>query len=159
MKNSENFDAKELLEVPLRGTRTVTCQGYNVNDNTIIWNITLTGGKIIIDDTYTITREVTQKTRTRYFGPSAIDWSDDYVMINGEVTGTNILGESYTHTLNNLKRMLTCWFFTSGSITIQAGDRPQITLDYGNGNCDEYATIIKGDNEKQINLYRLRANR
>jgi len=80
-------------------------------------------------------------------------------MINGEVTGVNILGESYTHTLNNLKRMMTCWFFTSGSFTIQAGDRPEITLDYGNGECDQYATIIKDDNKKQINLYKLRTNK
>ncbi len=162
MQGSERtvvLDSLKINNIELRGTRTVTREGYNVNDYTIIWDIKLTGGKIIIDDTHTITREVTRKTRTRYFGPNVFDWNDDYVKITGEVTGVNILGESYTHTLNNLKRMMTCWFFTSGSITIQSGDRPEITLDYGNGECDQYATIIKGENEKQINLYRPRANK
>lgn len=45
MQGSERtvvLDSLEINNIELRGTRTVTCQGYNVNDYTIIRNIKLT---------------------------------------------------------------------------------------------------------------------
>jgi hypothetical protein len=145
------LDDLSINNVDFEGTRKVVCDGYDVDNQNIVWDIELTGGKIIINNSITITRETT-KTRTRYFGSSIWDWSDDYVEISGVVTGVNAFGESYTRTWKNVNRQLTCLFFTSGTITAQAGDREPIVLNYGSGGCDEYATVSRGDQSKEIDL-------
>jgi hypothetical protein len=143
----------------IRGQRNVQFEGYDSALQTITWNISLTGGEIIKDGAVLMTREVQGKTRTRYFGPGIYDRSDDYIVINGQVSGTNLAGNSYTRTFSKVKRNLGCWFFSSGTITIQSANREDIVLDYGNGTCDRFATISQGSAQQQINLRRLRIRR
>jgi hypothetical protein len=78
-----------------------------------------------------------------------ISWSMAKVKLNGTASGTNAKGESYTVTAANLVRDFTCspntnpkrHPFISGTIDYKPGSRPTRHVDYGNGGCDNNATV------------------
>ena len=57
-----------------------------------------------------------------------------------------------------LKRKMACRFLVSGSVEIQKNEKT-ITLDYGDGTCDDLATITNGDLTREIHLIKRRRKR
>ena len=121
------------------------------------FEITLENGKITTPDSIEITRE---STRERYWikGQETLNIWDDEYLIWGNVTGVNARGEDYSIvTTDSLYVNTVCKFILDGTIEITVGNRPVLTLDYGDGQCDAIATLCKEDLCKDILLrYRRR---
>ncbi len=137
--------------IHVEGTRTVMNEGRNDAGN-LVFSVELKNGKITKNDTTIMTREYVrfrewvngEKTRNRW---------DDVFFITGEAQGTNFRGHTYHKTIvNPLEWARTCRFIKSGTVTIRIDDKPPFTLDYGDGTCDNLATITRGDVTKEIQL-------
>ncbi|KPK88105.1 MAG: hypothetical protein AMS27_00730 [Bacteroides sp. SM23_62_1] len=139
-------------EFKIEGTKSVTNEGLN-KDGLMYFTVELTGGKIITPTGKEITREFSH-TRTWIEGQLTPRWRwDDKYLIEGEATGVNRFGKTYTRTITNpLLFETACRWITSGTIEIQPEDHPLITLDYGNGECDDLATITVNGETKEIKL-------
>ena len=151
------FENYYINGIHVEGTNTVTNDGENDNGN-ICYSIELTGGKITTPDSIVITRE---SVRTReWVGGSDTRWNiwDDVYFITGQTTGTNFRGVAYSRTIvTPLEWAATCRFIKSGSIEIVVGENDPITLDFGNGECDNEATVSRNGETKTILLkYRYR---
>jgi len=137
--------------IHVEGTKTVTNNDRNNNGN-LTFTIELVNGKITTPDSIVITREF---TRTREWVTGDDTWNrwDDVYFITGSASGTNFKGESYTRTiLTALEWATSCRFIKSGSIEIQVGEKSPIVIDYGDGVCDNKATVTKDGETREILL-------
>jgi len=137
--------------IHVEGTKTVTNNGRNNNGN-LTFTIELVNGKITTPDTIVITREF-NRTREWVTGDDTWNRWDDVYFITGSASGTNFKEESYTRTiLTALEWATSCRFIKSGSIEIQVGERSPIVIDYGDGVCDNKATVTKDGETREILL-------
>jgi hypothetical protein len=121
----------------IEGTKTVTNEGRN-NDGFMYFTVELTDGKVTW-----IEGELTKRWR----------WDDVY-LIEGESTGVNRFGKTYTRTITSPLMVATaCRWIMSGTIEIQPEDRSLILLNFGNGECDDVATITVNGEIKEIKLH------
>ncbi len=135
----------------IEGTKTVTNLGPNNNQN-VVFAVELTEGKIIFSDEKSITREF---EREREYIAGYATWNpwDDECLISGVASGTNLNGLSYTHTIiNSLEWHAVCQFMVSGTIGFEIEGIEPFELDYGDGGCDAFATLSRGDESKVITL-------
>jgi hypothetical protein len=145
------FEDYYVNNVHVEGTQTIVSQGLNQDSTEVMFSIDLVDGKLTFEDGTVVTRDA-EKTRLRFFGESWIDLSDDYWMIDGTSTGVNYLGNAYTRTLSDLTALYTCRHFVSGVVEIKINDESPIILDYGEGECDDKATISKDGASREITL-------
>ncbi|MFN8207011.1 MAG: hypothetical protein U0T82_06320 [Bacteroidales bacterium] len=135
----------------IEGTRTITNLGLNENSNPH-FSVVLTGGKLTTADGDVLERsyERDREWITGFDTPNA--WDNEY-MITGTASGVNYLGKAYTRTiLEALHVKMACRFIVSGVIESQVEGEEAVTLDYGDGECDNYATVSKGGENRQIEL-------
>lgn len=130
----------------IEGTRTIT----KTSDN--VYTYTLTGGKVTFTDGTTYTRTSSQ-TRTWVDGfNTPFNIWDDIWTIEGSETGVNRTGMAYTHTIvNPLMIKLNCRWIVSGTIDITVGTETA-TVDYGDGACDNQATLTYNGKTYDFNL-------
>jgi hypothetical protein len=123
----------------------VTNMGYNDDDN-MYWAIE-------IESVITIPAENADTDGVSFSWNSSrmrewiegdntyIRWDDVY-LITGTSEGVRPSGLTWTkEIITPLRRELTCRFLVSGSIEIAPEDKPVRLLDYGNGDCDNIATV------------------
>ncbi|MBI2271600.1 MAG: hypothetical protein HYU69_14745 [Bacteroidetes bacterium] len=79
---------------------------------------------------------------------STISWATSKWSITGSANGTNSKGVTYTANIKSaLIRDFTCptlvgkRHFTQGVVDITPGGKPTRTIDFGNGTCDDQATV------------------
>ena len=83
-------------------------------------------------------------------------WGDNVFLITGTWTVTKKDGTVITATvLEALKRNMACRFLVSGIIEIQKNDK-KVTLDYGDGTCDDLAIATINGVEHEIHLKKRR---
>ncbi|MDX9846865.1 MAG: hypothetical protein RBT74_07790 [Tenuifilaceae bacterium] len=151
---------------PLMGTfwRQISFDNFTVNGHTIEgvkevaktgeyqFTITLTGGKITFTDGIAYTRDF-EHIRTWIAGyetPFFI-WDDEFA-IEGNATGVNRQEQNYSRIITSpLIAKRGCRWITSGIIDVEVGDK-NATLDYGDGECDRFATITVDGESWTINL-------
>lgn len=85
-------------------------------------------------------------------GQFTADINDDVFVITGTVNGTNRNGLPVSGTITTPIVKNSCDWYVSGVMEITRGNFPQITLDYGNGTCDDQATVTVNGNTKTITL-------
>ena len=122
------------------------------NENAV-FSVVLAGGKITFADESTITREFDRERE--YIAGYDTWWTpwDDICLITGMATGTNLDGKGYTHTIiSALEWQAACRFLVSGSIQFELDGIEPFVLDYGDGDCDAYATLSRGDDTREITL-------
>ena len=144
------FDSFYVNSRHVEGTRSVINNGFNTSGN-LTWSITATNMKITRPDGSWRNCNAT-KTREMVAGYGDSTWVNDVYLINGTSTGSNSNGESVTCVQTNLRRDHSCHWITSGTITITPTSRPVRTIDFGNGNCDDIATVTKNGITKTITL-------
>jgi len=121
----------------------------NTNGNpqsTIIinFNITWPDGLVGVR-TGTIVREWIEGSDTLF------DWTNDVFLVSGNWNTTFTNGNTYSSNItSNLRRELTCWYFVSGAIDFNYNGLI-FTGDYGNGSCDNDATLTFS-NSKEIDI-------
>ena len=140
---------------------TITPQNYFVNDNQVTGSKTITnkghnsahhlvyeinanisiikaGGAGTISWTCTRQREWTA-------GESTLSWSDDAYSITGNASGTTANGNTFTSIITTpLIRNMAAGcrrHFTAGVLEHTPGGKATRYIDYGNGSCDDQATV------------------
>ena len=142
----------------VEGTRVVTNEGRWMEgeyEGKRYFSVILTGGKVIVPDSDIVVSKEVNRTRTFAEGEDTRwDTRDDVWLIDGIANGINRKGIPFTREItNSLWKEIGCRFITKGTVLISAEGRPNVILDYGEGDCDQYATVTVGDNEpRQINL-------
>lgn len=133
----------------IEGTKTYTYAGDH------IWIMELTGGKITTSEGKVITREES-RTRTQVQGKETEELSDDVFEITGSAYGTTAEGVEYSREITvPLVKNRECFWILSGVIETLAGDN-SVTLDFGNGECDDKAVrTVNGDSEEIKMKYRM----
>jgi hypothetical protein len=82
-------------------------------------------------------------------------WGDDEFNIWGTRTGTRVNGKSYTAVVDAVKplhKTTACRFVVSGVATITPAGGSVRTLDFGDGSCDNKATLTVNGQSRQITL-------
>jgi hypothetical protein len=144
-------------------SRTMTFEDYYVNDNKIegvktitnagredgfiVFNVELSDGRIIRADGIVIERSAL-KTRTWIEGEDTRMARDDVFVINGTVNKVNKDGVNIVKTITDLVRARDCRWPLSGTVEITTDDdRPVAVIDYGEGECDRFATVTIGEGD------------
>ena len=141
----------------MEGTKTVSNDGRNENEN-LTFTATLEGGKLTFPakdestEDIVITKDFT-KTREWVAGEDTFNPFDDVYFITGNASGTNFKGKAYSRTIQiPLEWAASCRFIKSGSILLEMEDHDPFILDYGDGECDNEATVTRNGETKTILL-------
>lgn len=124
----------------IEGIRTVTNNGLNASGN-MNWAVNIVGFKITRPNGQWHERN-SNRVRTIIAGATTQTPWDDVYLISGSSTGSN----SFGHTVNaiittDLRKEMGCRWIVSGTVEITPSNRPTRILDFGNGSCDNQATI------------------
>jgi hypothetical protein len=143
--------------INIAGTRTNTfiLGDGNIPTCTIVGDITIT-----FPDGTSLERE-TEKTRAFIEGyDTPADFSDDKFQITGYTNSVSSEGFTFSATITEpLIRLGSCRFIVEGVVSLAKNDETFSELNYGDGTCDNLATISKNGETKQITLgkrYRIR---
>ena len=136
------------------GTKTVTNNGHNAAGH-LVYSINVSGQIILANNGGTITWN-SQRQREWTQGESTLIWSDDVYSITGSASGTGANGHNFTVTITNplIRNMaLGCRrHFTQGTFTLTPDNKPTRTVDFGNGACDDIATVTINSHTYTIHL-------
>ncbi len=139
----------------IEGIREVTCDGRN-EDSLIQHSIVVTGGIVTTPDGRVITREASC-TRV-WFEGEITPWNiyDDKYRITGTASGINRFGYTYESEITEpvIFDMSCIYRLVQGVVTI-ISEEHTVTIDYGDGTCDNIA-IVTIDGEERIIHFRRR---
>jgi hypothetical protein len=146
------FENYKINGIELKGTRTVVKEANAVQTN-IQHHITLVGGQAIWPDNGgTISRE---SDFTRVW---VRDLVDPRVELDGSASGVTRAGKSYTMEITKTlvyrrECMINDGIFMAvqGAKVFNSGDK-QISIDYGNGDCDRSVTISVNGVSRQVSV-------
>jgi hypothetical protein len=137
------------------GVHTVVNQGTNGNGN-IYYSVDVTGQVILANGGGTISW-TSSRTREWIAGSNTADFSDDIYSISGSGTGTSAGGANISIQITSpLVRKLEpgCRsHFISGTVEVTPGNLPTRILDFGNGECDNIATVTVNGHTYTIQLW------
>jgi len=136
------------------GTKTVTNLGRNSAGHSV-FSISVNGSiiKSAANGGGTITWTSTRQ-REWIAGESTPTWSDDVYLITGSASGTNAHGNTFTAQITiPLRRELSCHHFVSGRFDLTPTGKATRTIDFGNGACDDQATVTINGNVYNITLH------
>jgi len=145
------FDNYYVNDYKIEGTKTITNDGLN-SSNQPIRTVTLVGGKVTTPDAKIIERAFT-RTRTWTEGYNTLyNLTDDVWQISGTTTGKSENGDSFTATIKTpLVVAFGCNYIKSGVLEI-VSETKILSIDYGDGTCDDIAVITIDGNTKEIKL-------
>ena len=87
-------------------------------------------------------------------GESTLIWSDDVYSITGSASGKSAKGNNFSATITSaLIVKLTCKNIVKGTFDFDPGTgKPVRTVDYGDGTCDDVATVTIGSKTYTVHL-------
>jgi hypothetical protein len=152
------FEDFYINEHKVEGRRTVTNEGFWEDGDyqgLRYFSVILDGGTVTTPEGQVISKDV-NRTRTFVEGfDTKWDTRDDIWHINGIATGVNRAGIAFSREITSpLWKEIGCRFITRGTVLIEAEGRPNVTLDYGEGDCDPLATLTMEGETKEIHLRR-----
>ena len=135
----------------IEGTKTITNLGHNSKGHPMI-EIKVTGAKITTAaGVATWACDRTREWSNGYNTPFNI--FDDTYLITGNASGTNIKGISYTaNVLSPLQVQVGCRWVESGVLNLTPSGVATRTIDFGNGNCDAFATVTINGKQYTITM-------
>jgi hypothetical protein len=126
-----------------------------IGDNTTTRKITNNSNvTFTIKDGDTLIRKGTETSEWLAGVSTPQDRSDDKVIINGSITVDNATSNiSYSRKITNgLIKLGDCRYIVSGTVEYQQAGTVIGTLDYGNGTCDNVATLAVGGTTTEVTL-------
>ncbi len=133
------------------GTKTVTNMGTNAAGN-YYYTIAVNGGIVRANTNDTLTM-VSNRVRTWTNGYATPFRGDDAFEITGSGTITKPNGATFNvATTAALQTSVNCNWIKAGIVTLTPPNNVTRTLDYGNGNCDDQATLTVNGNTTTITL-------
>jgi hypothetical protein len=134
------FDDYSVNDYLVNGTKTITNMGLNTNGNPY-FKIDVTGTIQKPNNGGTISWNST-RTREWIEGQSTLTMADDVYLINGSGSGVTAAGTTYTISITDpLRKEIGCKHFVSGIFELDITGKALRTVDYGNGTCDNTATV------------------
>jgi hypothetical protein len=134
----------------VEGTRTVTNEGLNGAGH-FHWAINSAITLTKTDGTILNWNRNGEREMLAGQGTETI-WDDSY-SITGTATGTRN-GNAFTAEITSpLIRAMSCHFIKSGTIQITPSTHSALTIDFGNGICDDEATVTCNGNSHSIVLH------
>ncbi len=93
------------------------------------------------------------RIREKIAGDSTVTLMDDVYLITGSGSGSGANGVTFSHSiLTPLRKEGACRWLVSGSIQFSRNNQAARTLDFGNGLCDDQATITTSNGVRAITL-------
>ncbi len=135
------FDNFYVNDNQIEGTKVVTNNGLN-DQGHLSWTISVNGIITLANGNGTISWK-SQRTREWTEGQATPHnrW-DDVFLITGQASGKRANGLTWTHEITKpLEVKLACRFIVSGTVQIKPEGKPMRTLDFGDGECDNLATV------------------
>lgn len=133
------FDNYYVNSRHITGTEIITNAGTN-NNGHYVFNVTVENGNLYSIDGVTLYNS-TQQREWIEGDNTLLDPTDDVYMISGTASGTTTGGVDYSLVITtDLRVAVDCAWIESGVVAITEPNIPVITLNYGNGNCDNVAT-------------------
>ncbi|MBX7109498.1 MAG: hypothetical protein K1X61_12680 [Chitinophagales bacterium] len=119
--------------------KTITNEGLNANGN-LHFSVVVSAATVTLYSGETITW---QSTRDREWteGSSTLPPFDDVYLITGGASGVDRNGNAFTVTITNPLQVQFCPWIVSGTVETVHEGSPARILDYGDGECDNKATI------------------
>lgn len=137
----------------VQGTKVMTNLGPNSSGFPQFRKV-VNGSITMINDGTVISWNSTH-TRTFIAGFNTAMWTDDVFLIEGNSTVSNSNGGGIARLITvPLRKEATCHHFVSGTVKITPINKPERILDYGDGTCDNIATLTIGDRTITIKLRR-----
>jgi hypothetical protein len=152
-KVTTTFDGYQVEGVKVEGTKEVTTTAANNTSRT--QTIKVTGAKLTFTDN-TFHTWSSNRVRVYTFGTTPLNLEDDFISVTGTAEGTNRKGVNYSATTTSaLIWKVIClkdkvFIPVQGTISIKATARPDATVDYGDGTCDNIFTITVNGQVKTI---------
>ena len=135
----------------ITGTHKITYNGLNPGNNWPRYTV-LTDARIEFSDQKFMTYHA-EFVRLQSEGAATLAWADDVWRIEGSSSGTTREGVAWTASYPSaIVKKMACKWFSSGSVVVTpAGGVPR-TIDFGDGTCDNKATVKIGDVTSIIEL-------
>jgi hypothetical protein len=150
-KRTVTFENYLFNGIKVEGTKVVETIGYNNNEN-LVFSVKLTGGKLTLPGGQFIERSF-EHQREWIAGLLTRNIWDDECLITGSANGINIDSDAYSTTIMTaLHWKRVCFFIVSGVVRIEREGSDSVELNYGSGECDAKAVVIKGGESKEILL-------
>ncbi len=138
------FDAFEVDDYQLDGS--VTVEDLAIEQNTISFSVVVSNGRLIYPDQ----KEITYGQDLTY---NLIFGEVFSVTVEGSITGTNRDDKGYVaDTREPIKWIDDCDHPVSGSFSASFDGRPALTIDYGDGTCDNMAMLTRGTQSLEIDI-------
>lgn len=135
------FDDYYVNDNKVDGTKVVTNMGPNGNGHPYFLVDII--GVITLNNNLGTLSWNTSKTRTWIEGYNTWFLFDDVYLIEGEADGIRVNGQTWEReTINPLRVELSCRWIVSGTVELRPEGRPVRVLDYGDGDCDNIATVL-----------------
>ncbi|MBI2967144.1 MAG: hypothetical protein HYY40_04950 [Bacteroidetes bacterium] len=124
----------------VEGIHTVAAKGQNGSGN-YNWDINAENMKVTNPEGNFHSWNST-RNREMIDGAATSVRTDDIFLITGSASGTTVAEKDYTATIMNaLRREMDCKWFVSGTVVIKPQGKRERTLDFGDGKCDDQATV------------------
>lgn len=146
------FNGYSINGVKLEGTRTVERIAPLGGENNVRHSIMLDNGKATWPDGSVTTRE------SSFEREWIKDPENERVTLDGEASGVNRRGKSYTMLIRETLVYRRACFLTDGIHMAVAGVKVftvgnrKIIIDYGDGRCDRIITVTIGDMVREVNV-------
>jgi len=142
---THGFENFYVNDKSIDGTKVVTNMGENDNGN-LYFTIEVVGVIQRPGDSGTFSWNAS-RVREWIQGSDTKNRWDDIYLVTGTAEGTRPNGLTWEREIMTPLRIeLACRFIVSGTVEIRPQDRPVRLLDYGNGDCDNVATVtINGE--------------
>jgi hypothetical protein len=135
----------------ISGQRTSTNAGLNAANN-LNWNIQ-SNLQIINPNTGDTINRQSQRNREFSAGATTLVLADNEWTITGSANGNSTAGFAWNSSIQQpLVIKNNCPHITQGKITVNPQNGRTRTIDYGNGSCDNLATISLGNRSRTITL-------
>ncbi len=150
---TSTFTDYSVNDVKVEGTHTLT----NLSTNSqLIFGVAINEGKLTGTDgssiTWTVTRTFTQKEGWN----TLFDATDDLYTIvsqgNGSISKNGTVYNWSGYNIVPLEKRATCQWISKGIQAIEGSTGAQATLDFGNGDCDNKASITVNGASVEISL-------
>jgi hypothetical protein len=136
---THDFEDYFVNDASVEGSKVVTNMGENENGN-IYFTIEVVG--IVQKEDGSTFSWNSSRVREWIQGSATPNRWDDIYLITGTATGIRPNGLTWEREITTALRVeLACRFIVSGTIELRPEGRPVRTLDYGNGDCDNIATV------------------
>ncbi len=137
----------------LTGTKTVN--GYINAEGNRQMDMVDNGTVILADGAGTITRTA-QRTREVIEGSDTPNKQDDVIKVTGSAAGVCSTGDTFTSQITTPlirdNREMCSRFYVQGVVEIVKGDGTEITINYGDGTCDNLAEITTNGETEIVEL-------